>query len=315
MMKIRDFSLLRVFFVSALSICVFSANADKTVAVRDADSGEAFEIGLPDGVRIYEYNSNWLDSIPYLTERARYGEPWAYEALGDCYRYGNGGAERCLFKAIDFYELADMDLEKSVADILGNNPKDLMGLVYKLCDKIFDKDLDGTNCLIDSLSAVGYHDAEIFRTFSAADSAAQTYDIDSVRNLLYSIGSDEMHFAIIGLANVNFNIEKLLEDEELLQIILDKMSFLYDFYGKKNYREYLESQDDQERTELAARAIRFFEGADKRAILRRDSAEILYNLYIVEIEAGRMEFDEETLMRLATLARLPEAETFIFTDN
>lgn len=315
MMKIKEIGLLRALVVSAFSICVFAAFADKTVAVRDTDSGEEFQIGLPDGVRIYEYNSNWLDSIPYLTSRARYGEPWAYEALGDCYRYGRGGAERSFFKALSFYELADMDFDELVVDITVNNPKDPMGLFYKLCNKIFDKDREGADCLIDSLSAVGYHDAEILRTFPAGDSAAQACDVDSVRNLLHRIGTDEMNFALLGLANVNIDVERLLEDEELLQIIMEKAPYLYDIFGKKSYEEYLEKREDNSSSELATRAIRFFEGADKQGLLKRDSAEILFNLYIAEIEAGRMEFDEETLMRLATVARMPESETFIFTDK
>lgn len=78
--------------ILSLFLSVLSVFADKKMTIRNSDTGESFEISVPDGLRIYEYNSNWLDSIPYLIERARYGEPRAYEALGDCYRYGKGGA-------------------------------------------------------------------------------------------------------------------------------------------------------------------------------------------------------------------------------
>ena len=81
-MKIR-------YFVSILFLLfVFLAYADKKMTVRNVDTGESFEVSVPDGLKIYEYNSNWLDTVPYLVARARYGEPWAYEALGDCYRFG-----------------------------------------------------------------------------------------------------------------------------------------------------------------------------------------------------------------------------------
>ena len=73
-----------------------SVDADKKMTVRNADTGEPFEVSVPDGLKTYEYNSNWLDSVPYLVVRARYGEPWAYEALGDCYRYGKGGVEQSI---------------------------------------------------------------------------------------------------------------------------------------------------------------------------------------------------------------------------
>ena len=43
------------------------------MTIRNADTGESFEVSVPDGlkIRIDEYNSNWLDSIPYLVEHAR----------------------------------------------------------------------------------------------------------------------------------------------------------------------------------------------------------------------------------------------------
>lgn len=75
----------RIIIVSFLFLSTIVAFADEKMAIRNSDTGESFEVMVPDGLRIYEYNSNWLDSIPYLIEHARWGEPWAYEALGDCY--------------------------------------------------------------------------------------------------------------------------------------------------------------------------------------------------------------------------------------
>ena len=72
----------------------FAAMADKKMIIRNADTGESFEVMVPDVLRSYEYNGNWLDSIPYLVEHARNGEPWAYEALAECHRYGKGGVKR-----------------------------------------------------------------------------------------------------------------------------------------------------------------------------------------------------------------------------
>ena len=59
--------------------------ADKKMTIRNIDTGESFEISVPHGlkIRIQEYNSDWLDSIPYLVEHARWKEPWTYEAIAE----------------------------------------------------------------------------------------------------------------------------------------------------------------------------------------------------------------------------------------
>lgn len=64
--------------------------ADKKLTVRNSDTGESFEVTLPDGLKNYQINSYWLDSIPYLQEHARHNESWAYKAIGDCFRNGKG---------------------------------------------------------------------------------------------------------------------------------------------------------------------------------------------------------------------------------
>lgn len=113
------------------------------MTIRNSDTGECFEVTVPDGLKIYEYNSNWLDSVPYLLERARYGEPWAYEALGDCYRYGKGGVEKSMFKTIFYYELAGMDVEQKAAESIAENPADQFGNTYRLIEKLEKGDMDG----------------------------------------------------------------------------------------------------------------------------------------------------------------------------
>ncbi|MCM1141565.1 MAG: hypothetical protein NC453_23585 [Muribaculum sp.] len=103
-------STLRLFSAFALLLTSLISYAEEKMTIINSDTGESFEVSVPAGMRIYEYNSNRLDSIPYLVERARYGEPWAYETLGDCYRYGKCGVERSILKALTFYDLADIDI-------------------------------------------------------------------------------------------------------------------------------------------------------------------------------------------------------------
>lgn len=63
------------------------------------------------------------------------------------------------------------------------------------------------------------------------------------------------------------------------------------------------------------KAMTFLENADKEAMLSHEGAAILYKHYMSEQEAGGMNLDEDEMERLATLAGLPESETFIFRDK
>lgn len=63
----------RLITVAAILLSSFAVMADKKMTLSNIDTGESFEVSVPDGLKIsiQEYNSNWLDSIPYLVEHAK----------------------------------------------------------------------------------------------------------------------------------------------------------------------------------------------------------------------------------------------------
>lgn len=69
----------RVCTLLLILMSAFYSFADKKMTIRNIDTGESFEVSVPDGLKIsiQEYNSDWVDSIPYLVEHARWKEPWA----------------------------------------------------------------------------------------------------------------------------------------------------------------------------------------------------------------------------------------------
>lgn len=134
-MNTRNFILLLV-LLSALT-----SFADKKMTICNDDTGESFEVSVPDGLKIYEYNSNWLDSVPYLVEHARWKKPWAYEALAECYRYGKGGVEKSMFNAIMSYEEAGMSATKVAEEAFESDPSDELGLINHLMEGLSKKSL------------------------------------------------------------------------------------------------------------------------------------------------------------------------------
>lgn len=306
---------LRVFSAFALLLTSLISYAEKKMTIINSDTGELFEVSVPDGMRIYEYNSNWLDSILYLVEHARCGETWAYEALGDCYRYGKGGVERSIFKALTFYDLAGINIEKLSMELIETKPEDPVGLLYILSDKMMNHDWEGTLCLIDTLSEVGYRDAEIIRYIHAEDATEGVYDVIAAQILLDSVSADKMVLSLAALHDGNINVDRFKNNEQLLWAIPEKFPYMYNFIGEKYNEKYREDPEDNSNPERYQRMIRCFENADKHGVLTKRNAGTLYKLYLVEMQAGRMNIDVENMERLATLARLPESETFIFTDK
>lgn len=308
-MKIRHY----IFLVLLLS--VLTAFADKKMTVRNSDTGESFEVSAPDGMRIHEYNSKWLDSIPYLIERARYGEPWAYEALGDCYRYGKGGVERSIFKTVIYYVLAGLDVEQKAMESLEENPTDQLGNTFRLIDMLEKGNNESVICYIDTVYYENHSDAEVIKDLICGTDVNDRIKLVERNIMSPEVSTDKTMFTVFGCVALDWFPDSFKEKDGIVTAIGEKLPYLYDKIAVNFFRKSHEDMDSDTIARKSATAITFLEKADMDAMLSRKGAEILYHHYQSEIEAGRMAFDTENMDRLATLARLPESETFIFTDK
>ncbi len=299
-----------------LLLSFLSAFADKVMTVRNSDNGESFEVTVPDGFRIYKYNSNGLDSIPYLLERACYGEPWAYEALGDCYRYGKGGVERSIIKALVYYVMSGMDIEEMAKNSVKENPRDHLSLIYRLVDRWEDKDEEGMCSMIDMLDEEGYHDADVLKSFIGGTNPENIISLVEHSIMSPDISTDEMMFAVMkyGIFEA-WNSNSFENKEELFIAACNKFPYIYDQVGMEILKEDSDNMDLKDYEKMRLKAISYLIEADKSAFLSRQGAAILYRHYKSEIEAGHMATNETEMLRLATLARLPELEIFVFTDK
>ena len=52
----------RLITIAAILLSSFAVMADKKMTLSNIDTGESFEVSVPDGLKIniQEYNSNWL---------------------------------------------------------------------------------------------------------------------------------------------------------------------------------------------------------------------------------------------------------------
>lgn len=56
----------RIITLLMVLVTTITTFAQKQLTIINEDTGDSFEVTVPEGLKIYQYNENWLDSIPYL---------------------------------------------------------------------------------------------------------------------------------------------------------------------------------------------------------------------------------------------------------
>lgn len=225
----------RLFIIAVLLLSTFAVMADKKMTIQNADRGESFEVMVSDGLRIYEYNGNWLDSIPYLVEHARYGEPWAYEALAECHRHGKGGVKRSLINALFYYDLSGKNVEDCMAEIAQANHDDPIAVFSRLVDYIENKDFDHIVCAIDTLNEADYHSADVLLKSIHNPNQVELEDVlEFVTDK--ETDPDATIFACAGYALCNKSDSVKIDISWARPLIMDKLPYIYSLVGEKNMR-------------------------------------------------------------------------------
>ena len=303
----------RIIIVSFLFLSAIVAFADKKMTIRNSDTGESFEVMGPDGLRIYEYNSNWLDSIPYLMEHARWGEPWAYEALAECNRYGKGGLKRSLLNALLYYDLAGKKVEDCIAEIEQANHNDPIAVLSRLIDYIEVKDSERIVCSIDTLNKIGYHSADILLRY--IDNLKQV-EIEDVLKFATDkeTDPDATVFACVGYALCNKSDSIKLGNSWATPLIMEKIPYMYSLLGIKRYEktikdvrpdEYAEDitvQDIEERR----KAVEYFLKADGYGVLTKQAAMLLNHYCTNDASSKWVKLSEGDLYRIQQIAGISE---------
>ena len=300
----------RVIIALLFALSAILAMADRKMTVRNSDTGESFEVTVPDGLRIYEYNGNWLDSIPYLMEHARYGEPWAYEALADCYRYGKGGVQRSFFTSLCFDQVAGKDMNVVIAEIREKDNDDPYVIFTRMIDYIERKDYKRIECAIDILHGSGYHDADILLQFTNGNGAGISkhevieYIIDK------NTGGDACVFAAGGFMMSEHNDTAKIEMDWALPLLLEKIPYLYSVIGEKAYKNTIKSDDsdgyaeDSTEKDIGDRrkAVEYLMKADEHAMLTKEGARLLCHYCTQDPTSDWVQMADEDLYRISIIA-------------
>lgn len=234
--------------------------ADKKMTIRNIDTGESFEVSVPDGLKIsiQEYNSDWLDSIPYLVEHARWKEPWAYKALAECYRYGKGGMDKSMFNAIMCYEEAGESASDIADTAYDSNPMDEFGLLNHLMNGLDKKRISEEDAirLINGVTTPKSswmvfladilrqeHDAreEYIKSRLTPDSNSDEFLVGFA-----CLAMDDNHIFDKAVINVSDDYMRKV------RIFGEKLPPIYDVLADKMWRRYDENSEEKEKYLSAA---------------------------------------------------------------
>lgn len=299
----------RLITIAAILLSAFAVMADKKMTLSNIDTGESFEVSVPDGLKIsiQEYNSNWLDSIPYLVEHAKWKEPWAFEALAECYRYGKGGVEKSMFNAIMCYEEAGKSATEIAEAAYECDPTDEFGLLNHLMNGLDKKRISEEdairliNGVITPKAGWMVFLADILRH---EHDAREEY-IKS--RLTPDSNSDEFLVGFACLAmNDNHIFDKTfinIPDDYMRRIRLfgEKLPPIYDVIANKMWRKYDESIEDKEKYLSAALDCMFH--ADKMGFLSKHNMTRVLTFCKDNGIDERIPFSEEDLARFDAICQ------------
>lgn len=221
------------------------------------------------------YNSEWLDSVAYLQEHAKWKEPWALRALADCYRYGKGGVDKSVFNALMYYKEAgkadDTPLKKTYSD----NPYDELEFMDKLMESLVNDRISED----EALSALSKPEApqapwaRLLREILKRDKDHRKEYIESV--ITPDSTGDEF---VIGIVFISMYDSKLLDntfigfsDYQLrnARIVGDKLLAIYDLLGEEMWGEYIRCEDKENKDKYLRTALEYLQRADQHGFLSR----------------------------------------------
>lgn len=304
----------RLYLTLIAMATVLVAMADKRMTIRCEETGESFEVTVQDGLRIYEYNGNWLDSIPYLTEHARYGEPWAYEALGDCYRDGKGGVKLSIVNAMGYYYLAGKDIDAIISRITEIDHDSPFSVMPRFFNYLEDRNYDKVICALDTLNEYDYHSADNLKTYiHRKDDKVEHSEI------LEYITSDDTEadaaFFAAGGASICLKLDTIKTDiSSFIPVLLNKIPFLYSQFGERKYKKTIKADTPDGYAEDATildvenrkKAVEYLLKADELGVLSKDAARLIIDYCTNDSTSDWVMMSKENWMRIEQIADIRE---------
>lgn len=293
----------RIFIILLSLASALYTFADKKMTTHNIDISEPSEVSVPDGIEmnVQEYNSNWLDSVPYLVEHAKWKEPWAYEALAECYRYGKGGLDKSMFNAIMCYEEAGKSSTKIAEEAYESNLTDEFGLLNHLMEGLDKKRISEKDVirLIDGLTTPKPNWIIFLREILGQKPDNRSRFIYSRLNPDSS--SDEL---LIGLTCLALEDSNVIDDTfinvsdnymQKMNTFCKRLPPMYNVIAEKMWIRYEDNSEDKDKYRSAALECMFH--ADQAGFLSKNNMIRVLTFYEENGIDGSIPFADKDLAR------------------
>ncbi len=287
----------RLFITLTATMSAVSTLADNVIDFNEANMGNSAEVVVSDTLPVSESTAAHGDTFVSLTnliERVRQGDKQAYETLADCYRYGKGGAEKCMFNAIVCYQLAGQKPVDVVEAAFNANPNDELGLMNHLMVIMDKQGLDSLGVALESMDIPDYKWAKLLRNIVA------NADSDNSRDYILPMvdgnsTGDEFLMAFASLHILTRHLPDLESTPKSL-LMAEKVPFMYNHAGEKQWDRYKE--DESANKENLDSAIMYFQKADANGFLSPRNARRILSVNARKCADISRYFDKNDIQRL-----------------
>lgn len=267
-----------LFLIGAACNIAVSALAENTF--NDGNSYNRIEAEETVSIKVPEINGNCRDSIPYLLEHARNQEPWAYEALGDCYRYGKG-VEKSITNALIYYDEGNVKARDFADKAYESDPADELGFMNHLMEE-----LDKNRMTIEeAVSLIEKYPAPIPQWAVRMKTIFENKDVDDLEGYIKSLvdlnsdSADELVASIACMKILKPDTPSIIalpptpEVMRILTLAAHKIPMLFNIAADK----YLELYEDCPNDEQAMKnAFKLYHEAYQHGLMQpRGAVEIL----------------------------------------
>lgn len=273
-----------VFLAFFALLPITSAYAQQKLIVRNSETGESFEVEIPDGLTITA--DGWTDSVEVYRERARQGEVEAYRKLARCYEDG-AGVEANFVNMMYLYGRADyMDGKHNHYYFR----KSRLGQMLEDMDRKYQEN--------DSIGAEEIL-AQINNEWPSFLWIMNVINIENKNELTHILEPEAQKGDIVArLVLASLTADSVCSDACVSE--LEEVAAYAPMMYNKLGRIYM-GHPDSMRTNID-RAIGYFRKADEYAMLSRKGAKGLLECYRIKMEKGEKLCDDIELLRLRRLS-------------
>lgn len=280
MKTIKQFVILALFALLPIT----STYAQQKLIVRNSETGESFEVEIPDGLTITA--DGWTDSVEVYRERARQGEVEAYRKLARCYEDGIG-VDANFVNMMYLYERADcMDGKRGHYYFRKSRLGQMLEDVER---KYQDNDSIGAAEILTQIN-------NEWPSFLWIMTVIKTEDRNELIHILEqeSLKGDKMARLVLA----SLDADSVCSDACIRE--LEEVATYAPMMYNKLGRIYMDNPDSM-RTNID-RAIDYFRKADEYAMLSRKGAKGLLECYRIKMKKGEKPCDDMELSRLRRLS-------------